>query len=146
MTNYELICEMQKAFGKRPANDLTCDDVNLQRDLIQEEWEELQIAIQEGYLPEIRKELCDLLVVAYGLGYLLGFDVDKDFKAVHENNMSKLHKSYSDAKVTSYYYLERDIPTYVEQVLDFKYFVVKRTRDDKVMKPINYKKLDMKNV
>lgn len=145
MTNYELICEMQEDFGKKPIK-APCDDLNLQLSLIQEEWEELQIAIQEECLPEIRKELCDLLVVVYGLGYLLGFDVDKDFKAVYENNMSKLHKDYDGALRTVRHYDVHNITTYIEPIWDFKYFVVKRASDGKVMKPKDFKKLDMKNV
>jgi predicted HAD superfamily Cof-like phosphohydrolase len=58
--------------------------------LIQEEFEELQEAMQEKDLPAIAKELADLLYVVYGTAVSLGIDMEPVFKEVHRSNMSKV--------------------------------------------------------
>ncbi|MCB9710942.1 MAG: MazG nucleotide pyrophosphohydrolase domain-containing protein [Nitrospirales bacterium] len=58
--------------------------------LIQEEFEELQEAMQDKELPDIAKELADLLYVVYGTAVSLGIDMEPVFKEVHRSNMSKV--------------------------------------------------------
>ena len=62
----------------------------LRNRLIQEEFEELQEAMQGKDLPAIAKELADLLYVVYGTAVSLGIDMDPVFKEVHRSNMSKV--------------------------------------------------------
>jgi len=62
----------------------------LRNRLIQEEFEELQEAMQEKDLPAIAKELADLLYVVYGTAVSLGIDMEPVFKEVHRSNMSKV--------------------------------------------------------
>lgn len=62
----------------------------LRNRLIQEEFEELQEAMQEKDLPSIAKELADLLYVVYGTAVSLGIDMEPVFKEVHRSNMSKV--------------------------------------------------------
>jgi predicted HAD superfamily Cof-like phosphohydrolase len=62
----------------------------LRKRLIQEEFEELQEALQEKDLPSIAKELADLLYVVYGTAVSLGIDMEPVFKEVHRSNMSKV--------------------------------------------------------
>ncbi len=62
----------------------------LRNRLIQEEFEELQEAMQGKDLPAIAKELADLLYVVYGTAVSLGIDMDPVFKEVHRSNMSKI--------------------------------------------------------
>lgn len=62
----------------------------LRKRLIQEEFEELQEAMQEKDLPSIAKELADLLYVVYGTAVSLGIDMEPVFKEVHRSNMSKV--------------------------------------------------------
>lgn len=63
---------------------------NLRCRLIQEEFEELQEAMQEKDLPAIAKELGDLLYVVYGTAVSLGIDMEPVFQEVHRSNMSKV--------------------------------------------------------
>ncbi len=63
---------------------------NLRRRLIQEEFEELQEAMQEKDLPAMAKELADLLYVVYGTAVSLGIDIEPVFAEVHRSNMSKV--------------------------------------------------------
>jgi predicted HAD superfamily Cof-like phosphohydrolase len=62
----------------------------LRKRLIQEEFEELQEAMDEKDLPSIAKELADLLYVVYGTAVSLGIDMEPIFKEVHRSNMSKV--------------------------------------------------------
>ncbi|WP_447963331.1 pyrophosphohydrolase domain-containing protein [Nitrospira sp. Ecomares 2.1] len=58
--------------------------------LIQEEFDELQEAMQGKDLPSIAKELADLLYVVYGTAVSLGIDMEPVFQEVHRSNMSKV--------------------------------------------------------
>ncbi len=58
--------------------------------LIQEEFEELQEAMQGNDLSAMAKELADLLYVVYGTAVSLGIDMEPVFKEVHRSNMSKV--------------------------------------------------------
>ncbi len=62
----------------------------LRNRLIQEEFEEFQEAMQSKSLPDMAKELADLLYVVYGTAVSLGIDMEPVFKEVHRSNMSKV--------------------------------------------------------
>ena len=58
--------------------------------LIQEEFEELQAALTAKHLPQIAKELADLLYVVYGTAVSYGIDMEPVFQEVQRSNMSKV--------------------------------------------------------
>ncbi|HZS11158.1 MAG TPA: MazG nucleotide pyrophosphohydrolase domain-containing protein [Nitrospirales bacterium] len=58
--------------------------------LIQEEFDELKQALEEGSLPAIAKELADLLYVVYGTAVSYGIDMEPVFAEVQRSNMSKV--------------------------------------------------------
>ncbi len=62
----------------------------LRNRLIQEEFEEFQEAMHNQDLPNMAKELADLLYVVYGTAVSLGIDMEPVFKEVHRSNMSKV--------------------------------------------------------
>jgi len=72
--------------------------LNLQVDLIREEFTELLDAVSEfkdhprelPYQVAILKELCDLIFVCYQLGATYNLDVDTAMDRIFESNMSKL--------------------------------------------------------
>ncbi len=74
--------------------------------LIQEEFDELKQALEEGSLPVIAKELADLLYVVYGTAVSYGIDMEPVFAEVQRSNMSKVggHKREDGkwVKPTSY--------------------------------------------
>ena len=93
VSNFELVGDFMEAFGQ----DVHCDPVwpdfstrELRLDLIQEEFEELQEAIDNNDMVEVADALTDLLNVVYGAGHAFGIDLDECFLEVHESNMSKL--------------------------------------------------------
>ena len=64
--------------------------IKLRYNLIKEELDELQIAIQQKDLIEVADALTDLLYVVYGAGHSFGINLDKCFEEVQKSNMSKL--------------------------------------------------------
>lgn len=122
MTNFERVREFNLAFG-HPAPEqlqmlIPLEQLELTKKLIHEEGSEALEAIAEGDINHIAKELCDLLVVAYRAGAVLGIPMDACFAEVHRSNMSKLG---ADGK-----------PIYRE--------------DGKILKGPNYSEADMRRV
>lgn len=62
----------------------------LRERLIDEEFAELRQAMADGTVPEIAKELADLLYVVYGTAVSCGIDMEPVFREVHRSNMSKV--------------------------------------------------------
>ncbi len=62
----------------------------LRFDLINEELQELKIAMENKDLLEVADALTDILYVTYGAGHAFGIDLDKCFEEVQNSNMSKL--------------------------------------------------------
>ena len=58
--------------------------------LIQEEFDELQAALDQRDAAAVAKELADLLYVVYGTAVSCGIDMEPVFREVHRSNMSKI--------------------------------------------------------
>ena len=70
----------------------------LRLDLIEEELEELQYAIDNQNMVDTADALTDLLYVVYGAGHAFGIDLDDCFKEVHQSNLSKLGPDFRPIK------------------------------------------------
>ena len=93
MSNFEDVKIFMKTFGKMVKTKPQFPDKNtiqLRYDLIEEELNELKVAMETKNLKEIADALTDILYVTYGAGYAYGVDLDKCFKEVQRANMSKL--------------------------------------------------------
>ena len=98
-------------------NDKT---IKLRIDLIKEELNELEEAINNNNLVEVADALTDILYVTYGAGHAFGIDLDACFEEVQNSNMSKLDKNGNaiyneDGKVLkgpNYY--EPDLKKFIE--------------------------------
>tara|TARA_Y100000590_G_scaffold277519_1_gene311518 strand:- start:287 stop:658 length:372 start_codon:yes stop_codon:yes gene_type:complete len=93
MSNFEDVKTFMKTFGQKVItkpqfpNEKT---MQLRYDLIKEELNELEQAMNDKNLKEIADALTDILYVTYGAGLAYGIDLDKCFKEVQRANMSKL--------------------------------------------------------
>ena len=93
MSNFEDVKKFMKTFGQivetnpQFPNEKT---TQLRLDLIKEELNELNQAIESKDLKEVADALTDILYVTYGAGCAFGIDLDKCFKEVQRANMSKL--------------------------------------------------------
>ena len=93
MSNFNKVGTFMKTFGQevKTKPSFSSDKINkLRIDLIKEELDELQEAMQNNDLLEVADALTDILYVAYGAGHAFGIDLDKCFDEVQNSNMSKL--------------------------------------------------------
>ena len=93
MTNFEMVAEFMSAFDQEVHTKVKWRDAETQKlrvALIEEELQELIIAIRDEDTVEVADALTDLLYVVYGAGHAFGLDLDTCFKEVHASNMSKL--------------------------------------------------------
>lgn len=74
----------------QPTGDIPAETVELRRNLITEEYEELMEALDSGELVEIAKEAADLLYVVVGTMIAYGLNAEDIVREVHASNMSKL--------------------------------------------------------
>ncbi|GJL65298.1 MAG: hypothetical protein NPIRA05_02690 [Nitrospirales bacterium] len=89
----QMVLEFHQQFDIHVADQPTSPDEpthTLRTRLIQEEFEELQEAMKTKDLPNIAKELADLLYVVYGTAVSFGIDMEPVFQEVHRSNMSKV--------------------------------------------------------
>ena len=95
MTNFEKVGIFMKTFGQelKTKSELSTEKINkLRISLIEEELEELKLAIKENNIKEVADALTDILYVTYGAGHAFGINLDKCFEEVQNSNMSKLGK------------------------------------------------------
>ncbi len=93
MTNFNSVKKFMEKFGqeiKTKAEFPSDKTVKLRYNLIKEELEEFEQALQDKNLTEVADSLTDILYVTYGAGVAFGIDLDKCFDEVQKSNMSKL--------------------------------------------------------
>ena len=93
MTNFEKVGIFMKTFGQelKTKSELSNEKINkLRISLIEEELDELKLAIKENNIKEVADALTDILYVTYGAGHAFGINLDKCFEEVQNSNMSKL--------------------------------------------------------
>ena len=93
MSNFEDVKIFMKTFGQIVETKPQFPDdktMRLRFDLINEELNELEQAMNTKNLKEIADALTDILYVTYGAGYAYGINLDKCFNEVQRANMSKL--------------------------------------------------------
>lgn len=94
MSNFTDVVDWQRLFKfpteDRPTLDYPDEVFDLRLGLIEEEYEELRVAIADRDIVEVADALGDLLYVVYGMGATLGIDLDRVFAEVQRSNMTKL--------------------------------------------------------
>ena len=123
MTNFLKVKKFMETFGQEVLNKPKFPNdrtIKLRIDLIKEELNELEEAINNNNLVEVADALTDILYVTYGAGHAFGIDLDACFEEVQNSNMSKLDKNGNaiyneDGKVLkgpNYY--EPDLKKFIE--------------------------------
>lgn len=93
MSNFDKVRQFMNAFGQEVLETPqlpSAETQELRLDLIKEEVQELQDAIEAGDLVEVADALTDILYVTYGAGHSFGINLDLAFNEVQRSNMSKL--------------------------------------------------------
>ena len=96
MSNFNKVKTFMKTFGQevKTKPSFSTDKINsLRYDLIEEELEELKVAMKNKDRLEVADALTDILYVTYGAGHAFGIDLDQCFDEVQNSNMSKLGKN-----------------------------------------------------
>lgn len=121
---------------------------NLRVKLIEEEVRELKEALETNNFVEVVDALADILYVTYGAGAAWGIDLQKAFELVHTSNMTKMCFTEDEAKETCQWYRDRPEKGYPSPIYEKSgfYFVVKEQSTGKVLKSINYKPVDLKDI
>jgi len=95
--------KLQVGVGKEPR--LIDKDTALNRyKMMREEVEEYLEGVQDGDLPNIAKELCDILYTTYGtiVEHGLQDKIEEIFKEVHHSNMTKDYDPIKAIKGSAY--------------------------------------------
>ena len=96
MTNFLKVKEFMETFGQEVLNKPKFPNdktIKLRIDLIKEELNELEEAINNNNLVEVADALTDILYVTYGAGHSFGINLDACFEEVQNSNMSKLDRN-----------------------------------------------------
>ena len=104
MSNFNKVKTFMETFGQevKIKPSFSTNKINsLRYDLIKEELEELNVAMENNDLLEVADALTDILYVTYGAGHAFGINLDKCFDEVQNSNMSKSDENgkpiYNDA-------------------------------------------------
>lgn len=145
-TNFGLVYDFNKVFQRSQLEALEVfnegserEKLDSQIELMDEELQEIKDAIEEGDWEALKDGVIDLLVVTYGLGYVMNIDCDKGLQEVNRANMSKLCSSQQEVVATTGYYNSIGVECSV-QLVDENLWVVKSTKDQKDMNDKFYPK------
>lgn len=137
---------MGKSYQNRDIPTINDEDADFVVNFIDEELQELKEAIAERDIVGILDAILDITYVGLGNGALvfgLNDKIEAGYAEVQASNMSKSCESIEEAEETVRVRSEQQgEPCHYEQVGDR--YVVYRTRDNKVMKSINYFAPDLK--
>ena len=79
-SNFELVGDFMEDLARRfIVNQIGYSTRELRLELIREEYEELEEAIENKDMIEVADALTDLLYVVYGAGHAFGIDLDECF-------------------------------------------------------------------
>ena len=136
---------MGKSYQNRTTPTINPKDAQFVIDFIQEELDELKVAVKEKNIIEIFDALLDITYVGLGNGALVFGLKDKmldGYAEVQASNMSKICNTIAEAEETvKVRSKQQGEPCHYEES-NGKY-VVYRTSDNKVMKSINYFRPDL---
>lgn len=156
-TQFEKILDFNRAFDvvtkSKPDPDILNKNERLikyRMSLVEEEFKELQDAVDSKNFTEIIDALTDIQYVVLGFYTALGVNADEAFDIVHESNMSKLCKTEEEAIETVNFYkrnpeLGYDSPDY-KTSNDGMYYIVYNASTSKILKSINYTPANFKNL
>lgn len=155
LSMFEKVQKFNKTFSSPTYNTYTNDIWNdtklikLRQDLINEEVQELNEAIENKDITETMDALADILVVTLGAFDALGINGDKVFDEVHSSNMSKLCNTIQEAQDSVEWYKKNKLDIYPEP--DYRKadsgegYVIYNKSSGKVLKNINWKEPDLKD-
>ena len=151
--NFEEFTEDCNGFNEiaGKSDKLSIQDFKDQLKLIQSELKEMEDGINNNNIEEILDGFLDVFVTNAGIGQKLqrlGVDIYKAARLVADNNYSKFisGNQYPTLEATLKNYIGQGVNVYAIYDIVSESFVVKRASDDKVMKPIDFKSVNLEEV
>lgn len=109
LTNFQLVSLINRIAGKEFQSTWPAADQQLK--VIASEMDELIEAVQVRDLEAMRDAVADLLVTAYGMGSVIGFDCDNDMVDVINSLLTRFDRTREDAELTQKKYRDMGIET-----------------------------------
>jgi predicted HAD superfamily Cof-like phosphohydrolase len=122
----------------------TCE---LRARLMQEELDEYTVACLDGDLVEILDSLVDQLYILLGTAHSHGVAhlLPESFQRVHDNNMSKVINDSDTLKETVEQFKSKGVEVRTENALTGGSLVIRKA-DGKILKPHNFKAVDLSDL
>lgn len=136
---------MGKSYQNRTTPTINKKDAQFVIDFIQEELDELKEAVENNDIVEVFDALLDITYVGLGNGALvfgLKDKIEAGYSEVQASNLSKVCSTVAEAEETVKVRSEQQGEKCHYEEVDGR-FVVYRSRDNKVMKSINYFRPDL---
>ncbi len=99
--------------------------------------------LESAHVLELQSSIQNTIIIAFDMGFK-GEQIQKAFELVHSNNMSKFCDSREEAVQSVDSYRAQGVESYF--VNRGGKYVILRKEDDKVLKGINYKKVELKEL
>jgi len=94
MSPFRSVGDFHHAFGLpvrgRPTADIPVEEAVLRQALLDEEVDELRVAVADADVVGIADALADIVYIACGTAHAYGIDLDAVVAEVHRSNMTKL--------------------------------------------------------
>lgn len=134
VTNAKLVWDFNETFQRKqlePLGSLLEEKAKLksQLALIKEEVQELEDAIEAGDWVEMKDAVADILVVTYGMGYVMSIDCDKAVQEVNRSNMSKICQNIDELVQTQTHYAELGVDSTHDEIGGTGTYIIKSARD-----------------
>lgn len=125
-TNFQRVTHINHIAGKTGQSNWQAAEQQLK--VIAGEYDEVCEAIAERNLDKLRDGIADLLVTAYGMGSVLGYNVDDDMVSVTSSLMTRFDATSGDAELTKQKYLDVGVETHIRTTR----FPATETTDERV--------------
>lgn len=146
-SNFEKVLGFMSVAGQDQMSKNLEDNelIRFRLSLIQEEVDELRIALFNKDRKEVIDALADILYVVYGAGKAFDINLDNAFDKVHISNMTKFCQTEQEAIATVKMYKEQIDSRYDSVTYKKKddYFVVYNESSGKILKSINYQPVNL---
>ena len=131
-TNFEKATMINRIAGKIPEKP-TWQHAEQQLKVIRSEFNEIVKAIEERNMDKLRDAIADVCVTAYGMGSIIGFDVDDDYGKVINSLFTRFDETEEDARLTSEKYKQLGVLTYTQRTeVDGRVWFATKSTEDQV--------------
>lgn len=151
-TNFEKVSLLNQMIGN-PVGNLSQPDwdaLQAQLEIVRQEFEEMEEAIQKRDTELLRDATGDVLVTTYGMAHRAGIQANQDMDLIQESNISKFCHSEQEALDTAKKYEKIQVKVIYRHLNEFNVIAVVSREDQigtdgkhypygKLLKSVNFK-------